>query len=103
LISTACDLTQRPTTENTHNIQEGEYTQPLELVESSREDTQKDSDEMETGDEVDGRPPDISQCSDVDPTRGNRKKGDYAHNIQPASTYRLTKLPTVPDGGPLWL
>jgi hypothetical protein len=47
-----CDVTQRPT-ENTHNIQEGEYTRPLELVDSRRKDTQQDSDEMETGDEVD--------------------------------------------------
>lgn len=77
-----CDVTQRPTTENTHNIQEGEYTQPLELVNSRKKDTQNDSDEMETGDEVDGRPSDISQCSDVyPPTRGDRKKGDYTHNI----------------------
>jgi hypothetical protein len=71
-----CDLTQRPTTENTstHNTQKGEYTQPLELVNSGRENTQKDSDEMETGDEVEGRPSDISQCSDVaPPTCGDRK------------------------------
>jgi hypothetical protein len=39
-----CDLTQRPTIENTNNIQEREDTQPLELVDSGREDTQKDSD-----------------------------------------------------------
>jgi hypothetical protein len=41
--------------QRTHNIQEGKYTQPLELMDSGREDTQKDIDEMETGDEVDGR------------------------------------------------
>jgi len=33
-------------------IQDGERTQTQELVESGREDTRKDSDEIETGDEV---------------------------------------------------
>jgi hypothetical protein len=76
-----CDVTQLPT-KNTHNIQEGEYTQPLELVDSGREDTQKDSDEMENEDEVDGRPSDISQCSDVDPpTRVDRKRGVLCPDI----------------------
>jgi hypothetical protein len=96
-----CDLTQRPTTENTHNIQEGEYTQPLELVNSGRKDTQKDSDEMETGDEFDGRPSDTSQCSDIKPpTRGDLRKGDYTHYTQSASAYRLKKTPTLPDRKP---
>jgi hypothetical protein len=68
-----CDLTQRQTTENTHSIHEGEFTQPLELVDSGRENTHKDYDEMETGDEAYGRPSDISQCSEGDPpTSGDR-------------------------------
>jgi len=41
-------------------IQNEERTQPQELVESGREDTRKDSDEMETVDEVEEMTPDIS-------------------------------------------
>jgi hypothetical protein len=81
---------------------ERDYTQPLELVDSGREDTQ-DSDEMETGDEVEGRPSDISQYCDVGPpNRGDLTDGDCTstHNIQLASAYRLNKLLTVPDGDP---
>jgi hypothetical protein len=45
-----------------------------------REDTRKDSDGMETGDEVEEVTPDISQRRDSDPpTPGDRKKRDYFH------------------------
>jgi len=59
-----CDLTQLSTKETLPStisqIQDRERTQPQELVESGREDTRKDSDEMETVDEVEEMTPDIS-------------------------------------------
>jgi len=82
-------------------VLDGEGTQPHELVESGREDTRKDSDGMETEDEVEEMTPDISQRRDSNPpTTGDRKKRDYIHNIQHASKYRMTKKPPVTDGDP---
>jgi len=52
-------------------IQDGERKQPQELVESGREETRKDRDEMETVDEVEEMTPDIS-CGGT-PTHQHRK------------------------------
>jgi len=82
-------------------IQDGERTQPQELVESGRENTRKDSDEMETVDEVEEMTPDIS-CGGT-PTQQHRetiKKRDYTHNIQHASMYQMTNDSPVKDDDP---
>jgi len=53
----------------------GECIQPLELLDSSWEDTEKDSDGMETGDEAYGLPFDMDQWREFDPlSHGDRKK-----------------------------
>ena len=58
-----CDLTQLSTKETLPSTisqkQDGERTQPHELMESGREDTRKDSNEMETVNEVEEMTPDI--------------------------------------------
>jgi len=70
-----CDLTQLSTKETLPStisqIQDGERTQPQELVESGREDMRKDSDEMETEDEVEEMTPDI-RCGET-PTHQHRE------------------------------
>jgi len=70
-----CDLTQLLTKETLPctitQIQDEERTQTRELVESGREDTWKDSDEMETGDEVEEMTHDIS-CEGT-PTHQHRE------------------------------
>ena len=75
-----CDLTQIPTKETLPGIitqiQDGERTQPQELLESGREDTWKDNDGMETGDEFEEMTPDINQWRDSDLlTPGDQKNG----------------------------
>jgi len=92
-----CDLTRHSSNETlsgaNSQIQSGECTQPLELVDSGREDTQ-DSDGMETGDEAAGLPLDMDQRREVNPlSRGDHKKWDHANNVQTASNYWLTKDP----------
>jgi len=79
----------------------GECIQPLELVDSSWEDTQKDSDGMETGDEADGLPFDMDQWREFDLlSHGDRNKQDHANNVQTTSNYRLTKDHPGTDGSP---
>ena len=87
-----CDLTQLSTKENMPGtltqIQDGEFTQPQDLVESGREYIRKDNVEMETGDEVEEMTPDLS-CEGT-PTHQHRetiKKRDHTYNIQHASIY----------------
>jgi len=84
-------------------IQDGERTQTQELVESGSEDTRKDNNEMETGDEVEVKTHYIS-CEGT-PTQQHRetiKKRDYTHNIQHASIYQMSKdLPVKDEDPPL--
>jgi len=85
----------------TTQIQDGERTQTQELVETGREDTRKDSNEMETGDEVEEMTHYIS-CEGT-PTHQHRetiKKRDYIHNIQHASMYQMSKDLHVKDEDP---
>ena len=71
----------------------GIIAQPQELVGSGREDTQKDNDGIETGDEFEEITPDISQWRDSDTlTPGEQKKR--------ASKHLMTKEPPVTDGDP---
>ena len=70
-------------------------------MESGREETRKDRDEMETVDEVEEMTPDIS-CGGT-PTHQHRKtikKRDYIHNIQHAFIYQMTEDPLVKDDDP---
>jgi hypothetical protein len=98
-----CDLTLHSSNETlsgaNSQIQGGECTQPLELVDNGRKDTQKDSDGMETGDKAAGLPLDMDHRREVDLlSHGERKKRDHANNVQTASNYRLMKDPPVMDG-----
>jgi len=62
-------------------------------VESGREDTRKDSNEMETGDEVEEMTHNIScEGTPTHQQRENIKKRDYTHNIQHASILPPLKL-----------
>ena len=74
-----CDLTQLSTKENMPGtltqIQDGEFTQPQDLVESGREYIRKDNVEMETGDEVEEMTPDLS-C-EGSPTHQHRETIKY--------------------------
>jgi len=82
-------------------IEDGERAQPQESMESGREDTRKDNDGMETGDEFEEMTPDISQGRDSDlSTPGDQKKRDYIHNIQHASKHRMMKDSLVTNGDP---
>jgi len=97
-----CDLTQLSTKETLPGtitqIQGGERIQTQELIDSGREDTRKESDEMETGEEMTH---DIS-CEGT-PTHQHRetiKKRDYTHNIKHASIYQMSKDPPVKDEDP---
>jgi hypothetical protein len=81
--------------DNTTHIQYEERSQPQEVVESGGEDTWKDRDGMETGDEDDGMTPDTSR--ERTPTYKlleTNKKRDYAHNTQ----HQMTKDPPISDG-----
>ena len=77
-------------------IQDGEFPQPQEIMESGREDNRKDSEGLETGDEDEEMTHNIRERRNSDPpTPGDRKKRDYIHNVKYASEYLMTKNPLL--------
>ena len=70
-------------------------------MESGREDARKDSDEMETVDEIEEMTPDIS-CggTPIHQHQETINKREYVHNTQHASVYQMMKDPPVKDDDP---